>query len=202
MTIAGTNITKSDSSPGVLQQFQTQVTNVINAAEKWSADGTDKFLSKVPIPGYSISTTNFGGVDPLKSGQTLTSQPDPGSLTTPTILASAIELALRNASVVLSNARKINLKKYYYNSAYAPVLWADYGVVMAHLSDAYRIAIGSVPGSGGTVTSGANISATTLDAYVTTLNNTLQAHQNSTVQFTEYWCHSACHSSHSSRNRR
>ncbi len=201
MTIANTNVTKSDAAPGVLQQFQTQVTNFINATSKWSADGTDYFLSKAPITGYSINTTNFGGVDPLKSGQVLTSQPDPVTLSSADVIASAIETTLRVAAVTLSNARKINLTKYYYNTTYVPVLWHDYGVVMAHLSDAYRIALGSVPTSAA-VETGQNISAVALDTYVTTLDNTLQAHQNTVVAFTEYWCHSACHSSHSSRNRR
>lgn len=203
MTTANTNITKSDvAAGGVLAQFQANVTDVINNASKWNTTGTDYFLSKYPLAGYSLNSTNFGGVDPMKAGTYLTSQPDTTSLTTPNVLASAIEGALRNACVVLSNARKINLTKYYYNTAYTPVLWAAWAGQLAHLSDAYRIALGSVPTSGGTVAAGANVSASTLDAYVTTLNNTLANHQNTVVSFVEYWCHSACHSSHSSRNRR
>lgn len=203
MTTANTNITKSDvTAGGILVQFQTNVGNVINNASKWNTTGTDYFLSKYPLAGYSLNTTNFGGVDPMKAGSFLSSQPDPTSLTTPTILASAIEGALRNACVALSNARKINLTKYYYDTAYSPVQWASWAGQLAHLSDVYRIALGAVPTSGGTVAAGANVSASALDAYVTTLNNTLTNHQNTVVNFEEFWCHSACHSSHSSRNRR
>lgn len=200
MTAPDTRITKADTATGILAQFQSQVTDFVNAVSTWyTGGGTNNFLTNYPLGGYYISSTSFGGSAPLKAGQTVSSEPDASALTDAKVLASAVELALRNAVVSLSNARQFHLRKYYYDFSYALVLWADFGAQIGHLTDAYRIAIGSVPTG---LTTDTPVDASSLDAYVTILDNTLSAHRGSTQDFNEYWCHSACHSSHSSRNRR
>lgn len=64
----------------------------------------------------------------------------------------------------------------------------------AHLTSTYQ----TTP----TVSLSGNITATGLDAVVNTVNAAIAAHRNTTVNFTETWCHSSCHSNHSSRGRR
>lgn len=198
MTTANTTITKADTAPGILAQFQTNVTDVVNAASKWSTDSTDPFLGNYPLGGYYVSGTNFGGADPLAAGQTISSVPDAGSLPDARVVALEVENALRNACVTLSRARQINLQKYYYDAVFNLILWADFGVVLANLAAA-QAGIGSF--STGLTTNTA-VNAGSLDSYVTTLDGQLAAVRTSTAVYQEYWCHAACHASHSSRNRR
>lgn len=197
MTTAGTNITKADTAPGILAQFQSQITDFVNAQSKWASDGTNPFYYNYPLGGYYVASDSWGGYVPLKAGQTVSTAPDAGSLPSADIVASQVDLALRNAAVALSNARQMHLQKYYYDPAFALILWADFGVVLGHLTDNFQMA---TPGSG--LSAGTDVVASTVDTFVNTLDATLTAHRNSTVTFQEYWCHAACHSSHSSRNRR
>jgi hypothetical protein len=195
-------ITKDDTpvdGSGILAQFQSQVTDFVNAQSKWNLSGTNNFLGNFPLGGYALYSTNFGGSAPLKAGETISNAPDSTSLPNVKVLASEVETALRNAVVVLSNAREFHLRKYYYNSVWTPVLWADFGVQLGHLTDTYRLALGSVSTGLATETP---VDASDLDGYVTTLDGELTSHRTNTLDFNEYWCHSACHSSHSSRNRR
>jgi hypothetical protein len=207
MTTSNTLITKEDTPPGILAQFQTQVTDVVNGLSKWNIGGTNEFLYNAPVLSFAIDSTNFGGSAPLKAGSTVSTEPTASALSDVKVSAEdavfGVETVLRNAVVALSNARQHRLRKYYYNAVYTLILHADYGVQMGHLTDTYRIALGSVPTSPApNVQLNSPVSASTLDAYVTTLDGILTAHRANTVDFNEYWCHSACHSSHSSRNRR
>lgn len=196
-------ITKDDApvdGSGILAQFQDQVTDLVNGLSTWYlSGGTNNFLSNYPLGGYYISSTNFGGSAPLKTGQSVSNEPEPSALTDAKVLASEVELALRNAVVALSNARQFHLRKYYYDSVYTLILWADFGTNVGHLTDTYRIALGSVPTG---LTTNTPVDASSLDTYVNTLDTTLSTHRTTTVDFNEYWCHSACHASHASRNRR
>lgn len=196
MTTANTNITKSDSAPGALAQFQTNIANGINAAGKWATDAYNPFYGNYPLPGYWLYSDSWGGYTPLKAGQEVSSQPNPWDLPSANIVLGELDWALRSASVALSNARQLHLVKYYYDQYYNAVLWADWGVVLGHMTDNFRM--GDPGGSIG----GGDVTAAGIDNFVTWLGAVLGGHQANTVNFVEYWCHSACHSNHSSRNRR
>lgn len=198
MAYAAYDVQKADTGlgTGVLEHFQTNVTNVINGYGKWATDGYNPFYSNYPLGGYYLYSDSWGGYTPLKAGQAVTSAPDTGSLPSAAIVLSELTMALRNASVALSNARQLHLTKYYYDQYYNAVLWADFGVALAHMTDNFRM---GDPGGG---IAGGDVTAAGVNAFSTTLWNVLSAHRASTVGFVEYWCHSACHSNHSSRNRR
>lgn len=135
------------------------------------------------------------------SGLSVTNSPQTTDLPAANIVASSLETALRNATVELSNVRAFTLKKYYTTTS-GTTEYATFSAT-GNLTDAYRLAYGSTPAASGySIGSGQNVSASNLDSYVTALNAALTAHRGSTVTFNEYWCHSSCHSSHSSRTRR
>jgi hypothetical protein len=201
MTTADTRITTADTAPGILAQFQTDITNLVNGLPTWYIGGTNNFLNNLPLGGYAISSTNFGLSAPLNAGPTVSTQPDASALTNANVLASQVEMVLRDATIALSNARQMQLIKYYYDAVFTPIQWYDSTVVTGILTDAYRIAVG-FPAAGAPA-SDAPIDASSLDAYVTTLNTALMNHRTLTYNFNEYWCHAACHGScHGSRNRR
>lgn len=151
---------------------------------------------------YEITTALSGSVGaPYSStGIDVTYSPSTASLAA-NIAATALETALRNATAELSNYRAFTLTKRYSTDA-GTYVWASFSAY-GNLTDAYRIATGSIPlGSPYGVAAGQQVNAANLDNYVAALGSVLSSHSVSSVAFNEYWCHSSCHSSHSSRTRR
>lgn len=157
--------------------------------------GNDNYYEIYRYDAIPIAAPSSG------SGLSVTNSPQTTDLPAANIVASSLETALRNATVELSNVRTFTLKKYYTTTS-GTTEYATFSAT-GNLTDAYRLAYGSTPaGAGYSIAAGQNVSASNLDSYVAALGAALTVHRGSTVAFNEYWCHSSCHSSHSSRTRR
>lgn len=135
----------------------------------------------------------------LLAGNTVTSSPAASDLTLGNISLSAVQTLLENTARVLSRARRVRLIKRYRAtlSGYTPLTTAYDETEVAHLSSAYQLA-----STGVTPLASGNLDASNFNTFVDQLEAAVTAHRNSTLTFTETWCHSSCHSNHSSRGRR
>lgn len=202
-------------SPAQSQAYWDSAVVFTGASGATSGGGYYRGALRVSVPVYSGKTllgydnyyevykyeTTAIAAPSSGSGLSVTNSPQTTDLPSADIVASTLETALRNATVELSNVRAFTLKKYYTTTS-GTTEYATFSAT-GNLTDAYRLAYGSTPaGAGYNIAAAQNVSASNLDSYVTALNNALTAHRGSTVTFNEYWCHSSCHSSHSSRTRR
>jgi len=217
MAIAGTDITKDNitGSGGVdLNSFKQQITDVVNALTKTtsvSANGTalgqKPFGSGAPISG-SLSSTNYGGTPPLSAPLvapgTVTNSPQASDIAGANIAAATLITLFQNTAVLLSRVRRYSMVKTYLSPA--PViqlsltepgrygyLTTTYQANPATTTPAITTSLAALTG---------DISAATLNTVIDNVDTAITNHRNTTVAFTETWCHSSCHSSHSSRNRR
>jgi len=218
MTTANTDITRTSTDDntgpstgkyGILTQFQATITAVVNGLSKIAADTTNPFFYNAPVAGV-YSSDDFGGVVPLSSGQSITPSPQTGDIPAGNIVASALVTLFQNTAVALSQVRTYSLVKWYntgvnvfqveYASTGHAVMggspWA--GIEYMNFLAAYQMAPPAIV-SGPNYP---NVDASDLDAVVASVFAALTAHANTTVLMNEYWCHTSCHASHSSRARR
>lgn len=178
-----TDITR-DSAVLYMQQLMR---DPINALGKWASDND---------PTGAASSYSPGPLTPnMLPGQTVSSSPLGSEITSTTdIIRTEVCNVLRNAAVILSRCRNVRLVKtsYPYSSNFFDVTQAT------HMNAAYQISSGSLPAD---VPAG-DISYATLTAFVDSINTIVTNHRNTTLTFVEYYCHSNCHSNHSSRGRR
>lgn len=198
---AGAPIQKQDpdaTSPytGVTDQFRTQITDAVNALPKQASDTGNFFGYNSPYIGY-LAGDDYGGVPPLQAGQTLTTSPLGVDVAGANVSASVLVTLFQNTASVLTSARNYQVLKTYLsiygNSA------ALYGPALGNLTSPYRASPGSFAVG---LTANTNVNAVALDAVVNTVDAAIAAVRVSTVTFNETWCHTSCHSSHSSRSRR
>lgn len=116
-TLPGTNVTKLDQT----DDFKQIITDAVNALVKTeagstggSAIGQNPFLTNVPGSG-SLSSTNYGGVPPILSGQIVTTSPLPTDLVTSNVVASGVVTLFQNTAQILSRARRYTMQKQYNN---------------------------------------------------------------------------------------
>jgi hypothetical protein len=211
---AGVNIQKQDpdaTTPftGVTDQFRTTITDAINALTKTTSSsavgialGENPFGAGTPITG-ALSSTNYGGVAPLTAPlvppNTVTNAPEASDVPGVDIASAALVSLFQTTAVTLSRVRQYSMVKTYLSPAPVVQLSLTEATRYGYLTAAYQMAPPAVPLTG-------DISANTvpgsIDVVVAAIDAAITAHRNTTVAFTETWCHSSCHSSHSSRGRR
>ena len=174
------NINRSD----VVAYFQAQITNPINAAGKWAADND-------PSAAASSYSGNGRLLYQMDAGQVLTYSPD-GDIPVGNISVSTLSSVLKNAATVLSRARMVHLVK----ASYPYTSYFYDATVLAHMTAAYQTGMATADLAGG------DVSWTEVVNFITSLQSEVTAWQNTTLTFAEYYCHSSCHTNHSSRGRR
>lgn len=168
----------------VISYFQSQITNPINGTGKWATDND---------PSADASSYSGSGrlLYQMGAGQVLTYGPA-GEIPAGAVSVSTLSYVLKNAATVLSRARMVRLiKTSYPYSSY----WYD-STTLAHMSSAYQTGMGTADLVGG------NVSWSQVVAFINSLQGEVTAWRNNTLTFVEYYCHSSCHSNHSSRGRR
>jgi hypothetical protein len=195
MTTANTNATRAS----VVAQFQAIITQPINATSKWSTGANPGSTAGGAI---GVAGTPGNGFVPdaliniVQPGDVVYAGPYNTDIAAGNASVSNTQLVLQNAAIALSASRLVRLLKIsypytsYFYDATAPT----------HLNASYQMASApTVPAApDGTYT----LSASTLDAYINTLLTAIQINYNSVVTLTEYYCHSSCHTNHTSRGRR
>lgn len=196
-----TNIIRSE----VTDTFNSQVTDVVNAISKWSTSTTAQNAAPAPLPGIPGGWTQTNTVSSY-SPASLNSEMLAGSTVYPaaSVIAglplgnasyTVLGNLLINTSLVLSRCRNVNLKKYYQDDNSSNLLLFNV-TNPAHMASLYQSSSLGVGFGGG------DIDASSFNTFVSQLSAAVTAHRNTTLFFTEQWCHTSCHSSHSSRGRR
>jgi hypothetical protein len=168
-----------------------------SGASKESGGGTtgDPF-----DPHNSLGTYSSGDANPL-GGRTASSLAD-STLTNP-ISATNVYNSFRDTAIDASNIRLVKLIKYMYTTdtrtgADSNVNSWEYWRV-ASMNPVYESSIATSSNPAG----GANVDASDLDAFVSSIVTAINTLKGTAVSFSEYYCHSSCHSScHNSRSRR
>lgn len=175
----------------------------------------DTFIGPTEISYYQTDTSGTAGTpivqsttpSPLSSnllaGNTVTTSPTAAEIALGNLDLSNLATLLQNAAIVCSRARSVRLRKYY-NATYIagsptpPASTLVYDVTnVAHLSSAWQL------GSTGVANPAAgDVDASAFNSFISQLETAVTTHRNTVVNFTEQWCHSSCHTNHSSRNRR
>jgi hypothetical protein len=189
MTTPNTDITAASA----VSNFQTLIRDPVNnISGKWTSSSHP---GGVAITGYPTlsSATPSTLASALLAGDQITTAPIASSIPAGDLNLATFRNILLNAASVLGQCRYATLNKYYGSGA----SWIFYNTQSnyAHLNSSYALAI-STPYTSG------DVSASVLDNYVLTLQTAVTNWRNTTVTFAEYWCHSNCHSNHSSRGRR
>lgn len=185
-----TNITRADATA----TFKTQITDPVNALPKWHA-GSNPGGANVPLGGLSSASPALLNTVVLNT-TTVSLSPIASEVALGNVSAGALGSLLQTTAIVLSRARNVRLQKYYNNTVGAGNYIFYDQTNIAHLSPAYQLGATGVPNPSG------NLSASAFNTFVTQLQTAVTNHRNSTILFVEQWCHSSCHSSHSSRGRR
>jgi hypothetical protein len=191
---AGTDITRA----GIVDDFYNAITLPVNSAAKWhSGSNPGGVIQSGIVAGSTVTNYTPSSLQSnLLSGTTVSTSPTAGELAVGDASLGAVNTLLRNTAQVLSRSRNVRLMKYY-GTSYGVATLAYDATNLAHMSSSWQIAIGSVPSLGG-----GEVTASAFNTFITNLTNTVTAHRNTTLTFTELWCHSNCHSNHSSRSRR
>lgn len=188
--IGDTNATRADATA----TFRTQITDPVNAISKWHATNNPAGAN-VPLGGLSSASPALLSAVLLNTN-VVTNSPTTAEFTFSTLSTSALGTLFQNAAIVLSRARNVRLVKYYSdtNSGTNNIFFDQTAV--SHLNSAYQLS------STGVTTPTGTVSASAFNTFVSQLQTAVTNHRNATLTFTEQWCHSSCHSSHSSRGRR
>lgn len=159
--------------------------NSINGSIVWHAGNhpfnpgaTNDYGSNLPAQGSSAGEATGDLGSQMLSGDSL-------------ITASTIINNFRNYSVLLSRIRRCRLIRYYNDNGTNVVTYDDNQITSTGQSTWQR-GFGDVGASFG---SGTDVTASGVDSFVSSLNSVLAGHRDSTLIFSEYYCHSSCHSS-------
>lgn len=216
MTSSLTNIEKEDAGLGITDQFRTTITNFVNGLAQIGSDTANPFFGGAPIAGFYYGD-NFGGIPPIESVAPNTTGPHAADLPQAEVVATTLVSAFQAAAQLLSRVRVYQLQKLY-NSGVLTITdeWHSTGVPFGgtgidhgpfngidyfhYVSTYQKGAFASLPG---TLAAGSNVGAASLDAVVAAVSAEVTAWRDTLpVTLQEYWCHSSCHSNHSSRGRR
>lgn len=198
---AGAPVQKQDpdsTSPftGTTDQFRTQITDFINSLPKDFSDTYNLFGYTQPYVGY-LAGTDYGGVAPLLPSGNLANGPVAGDIAGANVSAAVLVSAFQNFASILSGARLYQVNKTYLsifgNSSF------NYGPNLGSMTSPYWGSPGSFSVS---LSANTDINAASIDAVVNSVDAQITGIRNTTLQFNETWCHTSCHSSHSSRGRR
>ena len=178
-------------------QFRQQITSIVNTLAVWYAEshpgGAD------PIGGKTLqSATPSTLAAALRNGQIATNGPLTSSMPTGNVSVATLTAVLTDTAQMLSRVRRTRLVKYYSNTEVGTnaAVWDQ--TQYAHLSAAYQISsTGVTPPTPGT-----DATAASYNQFVNNLQAAIAAHRETAVLFTEQWCHTNCHTNHSSRGRR
>lgn len=197
----GTNVIRSEAT----DTFNSQVTDVVNAISKWASDTSGQLAVPAPLPGIpggwtqtnTPSSYSPSALTPLMlPGQQVASSAAVSAGLTPGPASYTVLLnLLTNTSLTLSRCRLVNLKKYYQDDNSSNLLLFNV-TNPAHMISLYQSSSLGVGFASG------DIDASLFNSWVSNLSAAITAHRNTTLFFTEQWCHTSCHSSHSSRGRR
>ena len=176
------NITKGD----VVSYMQALITQPVNGTRKWATDNNPTGAATSYSPG---PLTNY-----MYAGQVLTYSPGTSEVSGGTVSLAQTCAVLRNAAQVLSRARNVRLIRTSY--PYSSYFYDQ--TVLTHMNSGYQAAIGDFPAN----PAYGNATVAAINTFVDGLNGVVAAYRNSTLTFVEYYCHSSCHSNHSSRGRR
>lgn len=191
MTTPNTDLTRND----VASAFKTQITDVVNALSKWHS-GSNPGGANAPLSGSVSSYSPAPLTSSLLASTTVTTSPTAAELVVGDASLAAVNTLLRNTAIVCSRARMVRLMKYYNNTNAGTNSLLYDQTNLAHLNSTYQLS------SLAPTLAAGDASASAFDTFITNLQTAVTNHRNTTLTFTEQWCHSSCHSSHSSRGRR
>lgn len=188
----GTNTSRAD----VTGQFRQEITNVVNTLVVWHSGSHPGGVP--PNVGDTLSSSTPG---PLGSNLNFGTSifptfPATSDLPTGAISRSTLSSLMRNAAVLMSRAREVTLIRQFTTGVTNSTVSTQ--TAIAHMNATWQLASTasvSDPPAG-------NVDASAYTTFINNLETLVTNHRNSTVVFTEVWCHSNCHSNHSSRNRR
>lgn len=182
------------TTASAVSNFQNLITIPVNGiAGKWTSTNHP---GGIAVPGYPTLSNSVPTpiASALLAGDTMTGAPVAGTLGSGNISLAVLTSVFVSAASTLSQARNATLNKFYQvgvtQNLYSSV------TNVAHLTTTYAKTTGWPTLSTG------DIDSTAFDVYVSALQTAVSDWRNATVTFTEYWCHSNCHASHSSRGRR
>lgn len=181
MTTSGVVIDRTN----MVEDF-TGMRNSINGSIVWhggnhpfNPGATNDYGSNLPAQGSgSGEATGDLGSQMLSSDSLIT--------------ASSIINNFRSYSVLLSRIRYCRLIRYYNDNGTNVVTYDDTQITSTGQTTWQR---GSFDDVGASFGSGSDVAASGVDNFVSSLSGVLTSHRNSTLVFSEYYCHSSCHSS-------
>lgn len=186
--------------------FNTQITDVVNAIVKWTNTSGAYAVIPSPLPtrpsGWTQTNTVTGYTPTSLNPQLLPGQMVASSAainvsiaTTANLSVSVLSTLLINSAKALSRCRLVNFKQYYQDDNTSNQLLTNV-TDEAHMQAAYQL------GSIAATLAGGDVDASLFNTFIGQLSTAVTNHRNTTLFFSEQWCHTSCHSSHSSRSRR
>lgn len=189
---ANTDTSRAD----VTGQFRQQITNPVNTLVVWHSGSHPGGVP--PVAGATLSSSTPGPLGSNLNFGTSIFPTFPATTDLPlgAISVSTLGTLMRNAAVLMSRAREVTLIRQYTTGATPNVVSTQ--TAIAHMNATWQL------GSTASVINppAGNVSASAYATFINSLQTLVTNHRNTTVTFTETWCHSNCHSNHSSRNRR
>lgn len=186
MATSGTNITKAT----VVDSFNGSVTNPLNAVISWHIGSYPMYPGGAASGSYqsgSPGTGILGGSS--NAGMSATDIPDT------VVTASTIVNAYRYYAGLSSRVRSVRYIKYYNNNG----SWGAFYDGTAYMNYSSNFVN---PADPGTVAQGGQISAPTLNALIKNMYDQAVTYKDTTVTYSEYWCHYNCHNNYGARSRR
>jgi hypothetical protein len=109
------------------------------------------------------------------------------------ITASTLSLNFRTYANLLSRIRYVKLQKWYQNGGDVRSSLQSEETQVTNLKSDYGVDPNTM--LAGATAADTVVTASALDAFVTTLSTTIQTNRNATVTIEEFYCHSNCHGS-------
>ncbi len=178
MTTPGSNITKSSITADM-----ASVRNSVNSLIVWSASSN---------PFNPSASNDYGSINPAQGSSSGEATGDLGANITDTnITASTIVSQFKSYSTALSRIRSCRLIQYYNNNGSQQVIYDNTQITSTGRTD-FQADMSGVSSTG--VSSGQAVNASAIDSFVSNLSTAISNNRNSTLIFSEYYCHSSCHS--------
>lgn len=185
MTVPSTggSITKQSMADDV----NASIIDPLNAIINWSNSNTPFYPYGAASGSYQYTDPAAPGLGPSSYSQSTTADYPDTNVTASTIVNAYIYYA-----GIMSRVRSVRLLKYYNPSGYF------------YDATAYTSLSGnqSAIGNPGIIGTGSTVSVSGLSSLLSNLYSQSVANRDSTLTYTEYWCHSSCHSSYGARGRR
>ena len=178
MTTSGSDITKTS-----ITATMAATRDSYNGGIVWSASSN---------PFNPGATNDYGSVSPAQGSASGEANSNfAADIGDTNITAATLVTNFKSYATALSRIRYCRLIHYYNNNGSYGVTYDDTQITSTGRTD-FQADMSGVSSAG--ITSGSNITATNIDNFVTNLSNAIAGNRNSTLTFSEYYCHSSCHS--------